>query len=178
MPFPLEVAPAPGSCLTTLAGGRGTSPRASRFRLLCWPALEAGLEDVPAARLFALVAAVVAVTRAVITVLGSLVVDGGFAREAAVRPGRAVAFSLSLRTVVRPAARVTRRVCYERRCEAAGTVAHGCKALTGMAEDMKRQQRSCWNGRTGWSRTELDVDEHRRWRHGSFCSTPATNTTK
>ena len=36
-------------------------------------------------------------------------VEGGFAREAAVRPLRAVAFSLSLRTVVR-VARVTRRV--------------------------------------------------------------------
>ena len=68
---------------------------------------------------FALVAAVEAVARESpggFTFSGfseAACVDGGFAREATVRPGRAVAFSLSLRTVVRPAARVTRRVCNE-----------------------------------------------------------------
>ena len=67
----------------------------------------------------ALVAAVDAVARvrrgglAFSALSAAACVDGGFAREATVRPGRAVAFSLSLRTVVRPAARVTRRVCNE-----------------------------------------------------------------
>ena len=95
------------------SGGFGTSPKASRLRLT-W-AMPSALPAATPTDL-ALVAAVDAVARARpggLTFSGfsdAACVEGGFARDAAVRPLRAVAFSLSLRTVVRPAARVTRRV--------------------------------------------------------------------